>query len=135
MRFEDIKVGDTASTTKQFSSDDVLAFAGLSTDFNPVHVNEDYAKQSIFGQRIVHGFLVGSLISATIASKLPGEGSIYLHQDMDFSKPVYLNDTITASVVVVGLRLEKHIVTLETICRNQRDEVVIKGSAVIKLLN
>lgn len=135
MRFEDIKVGDTASTTKQFSSDDVLAFAGLSTDFNPVHVSEDYAKHSIFGQRIVHGFLVGSLISATIASKLPGEGSIYLHQDMDFSKPVYLNDKITASVVVAGLRPEKHIVMLETICRNQCDEVVIKGSAVIKLLN
>ena len=135
MMFEDIKVGDTASITKQFSSDDVLAFAGLSNDFNPVHVNDDYAKHSIFGQRIVHGFLVGSLISATIASKLPGEGSIYLHQDMDFSKPVYLNDTITASVVVSNLRPEKHIVSLETICRNQRDEIVIKGSAVIKLLN
>ncbi len=135
MKFEDIKVGDTASTTKQFSSDDVLAFAGLSTDFNPVHVSEDYAKHSIFGQRIVHGFLVGSLISATIASKLPGEGSIYLHQDMDFLKPVYLDDTITASVVVSNLRPEKHIVTVETICRNQRDEIVIKGSAVIKLLN
>lgn len=135
MRFEDIKVGDTASTTKQFSSDDVLAFAGISTDFNPVHINDVYAKHSIFGQRIVHGFLVGSLISATIASKLPGEGSVYLHQDMDFLKPVYLNDTITASVVVAGLRLEKHIVTLDTICRNQRDEIVIKGSAVIKLLD
>ena len=135
MGFDDIKVGDTASITKQFSSDDVLAFAGLSTDFNPVHVNDDYAKHSIFGQRIVHGFLVGSLISATIASKLPGEGSIYLHQDMDFSKPVYLNDTITASVVVSNLRPEKHIVFLETICRNQRDEIVIKGSAVIKIMN
>ncbi len=135
MRFEDIKVGDTASISKQFSSEDVLTFASLSTDFNPVHINEDYAEHSIFGQRIVHGFLVGSLISATIASKLPGEGSIYLHQDMDFSKPVYLNDIITASVVVSNLRPEKHIVSLETICRNQRDEIVIKGSAVIKLLN
>lgn len=135
MRFEDISVGDSASTAKQFSSEDVLAFAALSTDFNPVHVDEAYAKQSIFGKRIVHGFLVGSLISATIASKLPGEGSIYLYQDMDFVKPVYLDDTITATVEVTGLKKEKNIVTLNTYCRNQRDEVVIKGTAVIKLLN
>jgi acyl dehydratase len=135
MRFEDISVGDSASTVKQFSSEDVLAFAALSTDFNPVHVDEAYAKQSFFGKRIVHGFLAGSLISATIASKLPGEGSIYLHQDMDFVKPVYLDDTITATVEVTGLKKEKNIVTLNTYCRNQRDEVVIKGTAVIKLLN
>ena len=134
MRFEDISVGDSASTVKQFSSDDVLTFAALSTDFNPVHVDEEYAKQSIFGKRIVHGFLAGSLISATIASKLPGEGSVYLHQDMDFVKPVFLDDTITATVEVTGLRNEKNIVTLETYCRNQRDEIVIKGTAVVKLL-
>lgn len=135
MKFEDISVGDSASTVKKFTSEDVLAFAGLSTDFNPVHVDEEYAKQSIFGKRIVHGFLVGSLISATIASKLPGEGSIYLHQDMDFEKPVYLDDTITASVEVTGLRSEKNIIKLDTYCRNQHDEIVIKGTAVIKLLN
>ena len=134
MRFEDISVGDSASTVKQFSSDDVLTFAALSTDFNPVHVDEESAKQSIFGKRIVHGFLAGSLISATIASKLPGEGSVYLHQDMDFVKPVFLDDTITATVEVTGLRNEKNIVTLETYCRNQRDEIVIKGTAVVKLL-
>ncbi len=135
MRFKDISVGDSASTIKQFSSDDVLTFANLSTDFNPVHVNEEYAKQTIFGKRIVHGFLVGSLISATIASKLPGEGSIYIHQDMDFVKPVYLDDIITAIVEVTGLRKEKNIVTLDTYCCNQRNEIVIKGTAVVKLLN
>ena len=127
-----IFIGQTASISKTFSSEDVYAFSDLSMDTNPLHLDENYAKSTIFGRRIVHGFLSGSLISAVIGTILPGEGAIYLHQDMDFKKPVYLDEKITATVTVVRKNEEKHIFYLDTKCANDDGEVKIEGTAIIK---
>lgn len=125
-------IGQTASISKAFSAKDVETFSSLSLDTNEVHLDEEYAKTTLFRRRIVHGFLSGSLISAIIGTILPGRGAIYLHQEMDFVKPVYINDLITATVVVKDFRQDKRILLLETQCVNSRGEVVIKGNAVVK---
>lgn len=129
---EELKVGQTASLTKSFSTADVEAFANLSMDKNKLHLDEQYAQNSIFHQRIVHGFLSGSLISAVIGTILPGEGAIYLHQDMDFRRPVYHDEQITAVVTVERVNEEKHICHLRTQCVNDQGEVKIEGTAIIK---
>lgn len=128
----DIYIGKEASLSKAFTDNDVREFSKLSLDSNPVHLDEEYAKQTIFKQRIVHGFLCGSLISAVIASKLPGPGSIYLHQELNFKKPVFIDETVTAVITVVDMNIEKSIVTLKTICYKGENEVVIEGKAVLK---
>lgn len=127
-----IQIGQSASLSKSFSSEDVFLFASLSKDTNELHLNEDYAKTTVFRKRIVHGFLGGSLISAVIGTILPGKGAIYLHQDMDFKKPIYLDEMITAIVTVVDAKYEKGIYYLRTECKNQEGEVKILGNAVIK---
>lgn len=128
----DLTIGQTASLTKAFTEKDVESFAELSLDKNELHINDEYAKESIFKQRIVHGFLSGSLISAVIGTILPGKGAIYLHQDMDFKKPVYIGEEITAVVEVEHLKEEKRICYLQTRCENREGEVKISGSAIVK---
>ena len=128
----DLTIGQTASLTKAFTEKDVESFAELSLDKNELHINDVYAKESIFKQRIVHGFLSGSLISAVIGTILPGKGAIYLHQDMDFKKPVYIGEEITAVVEVERLKEEKRICYLQTRCENREGEVKISGSAIVK---
>ena len=117
--------------SKIFSDEDVRRFAELSLDVNPVHLDEHYAKQSIFGKKIVHGFLVGSLISAVIGNKLPGFGSIYLKQEMNFKKPVFIDDEITAEVEIVE-EIKPTIYRALTRCLNHNGDVVIDGFAIIK---
>lgn len=129
-----LSVGQTAKITKAFSSEDVFAFSELSLDKNDVHINEEYARKTIFKQRIVHGFLSGSLISAVIGTMLPGRGAIYLHQDMDFKRPVYLDEEITAKVVVENINEEKNIYYLKTQCYNNQGEIKIEGNAIIKYM-
>lgn len=131
MRFEDLKPGMKASISKKITVEDVDCFACLSTDYNPLHVNEEAARKSIFKHRVAHGMLVASLFSAVLGTQLPGEGSIYLGQDLRFVAPVYLDDTITAEVEVVELRNEKHIVRLSTTATNQNGIAVITGVATI----
>lgn len=126
-------VGDKASVGKTISETDVYLFAGISGDFNPVHINQVEAKSSVFGKQIVHGFLAGSLISNVIGMKLPGPGTIYMEQDMRFKKPVYIGDTLTAMVEVSEIVNEgKNILRLETKVLNQSDEIVISGYAIVK---
>lgn len=125
-------IGQTASLSKAFSSEEVLLFSKLSMDTNEVHTDEEYAKNTIFKQRIVHGFLSGSLISAVIGTVLPGKGAIYLHQDMDFKKPIYLDEKITAKVTIERINEEKHIYYLKTQCFNTQGEIKIEGNAIIK---
>ena len=125
------KTGDTASLSKTIGDDDIRAFADASGDHNPLHLDEEFAKQTRFGRRIAHGMLSASLISAVIANELPGEGSIYLGQTLQFVAPVFLNDTVTARVTVSSIREDKPILKLETVCTNQRDEVVIRGEATV----
>ena len=133
MRIEEFYVGQSASLKKVFSSDDVKAFAELSLDRNPIHLDEAYAEQSLFGKRIVHGFFVGSLISAIFGTVLPGEGAIYLHQEMNFRKPVYHGEEIKATVTVTNIKKEKSILYFDTKCENERGEIVIDGNAVLKV--
>ena len=133
MKIEEFYVGQSASLKKVFSSDDVKAFAERSLDKNPIHLDEAYAEQSLFGKRIVHGFFVGSLISAVFGTVLPGEGAIYLHQEMNFRKPVYHGEEIKATVTVTNIKKEKSILYFDTKCENERGEIVIDGNAVLKV--
>lgn len=125
------KVGDSASISKTITDEDIRAFAQVSGDHNPIHLDDDFASGTRFGRRIAHGMLSASLISSVLANKLPGQGSIYLSQSLRFVAPVFPGDTITAKVIVTAVRDERRIVTLETVCTNQRDEVVIKGEATV----
>lgn len=127
------QVGQRASLEKVFTDEDVRTFAKISLDANPVHLSEEYAQNTIFKGRIIHGFLSGSLISAIIGTILPGEGTIYLNQTMNFRKPVRVGEKIKATVEIVGIKEEKNILTLNTYCENERGEMVIEGSAVVKV--
>lgn len=128
MRF---KAGDTASITKTITDDDIRKFADASGDHNPLHLDDEFAKTTRFGRRIAHGMLSASLISAVIAGDLPGEGSIYLAQTLQFVAPVFPDDTVTARVTIVSRREDKPIVKLATVCTNQHGEVVVKGEATV----
>lgn len=125
------KVGDAAEVSKTINDEDVRAFAELTGDRNPVHLDEEFASATRFGRRIAHGMLGASLISTVLASELPGRGSVYLSQTLRFTAPVYLGDTITARVTVKRVREDKPVVTLETVCTNQRGERVVEGEAVV----
>ena len=126
-------VGDSAEVTKTIEQSDIDAFARVTGDHNPVHVDEEFAKTTRFGRRIAHGMLTASLISAVLANKLPGEGSVYLGQTLKFVAPVFPGDEVTARVTVKEIREDKPVVKLETICVNQRGEVVIRGEATVLL--
>lgn len=127
----DLFIGQSSSVTKSFTEDDVLAFAKVSGDFNPAHIDENYARETIFKERIVHGLLVGSLFSSILGTQLPGLGSIYTFQSLRFTKPVYFNEEITATVTVKEVIIEKNRVIFECIAKNKNDEVVIVGEATI----
>ena len=130
-KYDEIKIGDSAEMTRVIKDEDVRRFAEVSLDKNPIHVNEDFAKESLFGQRIAHGMLVASLLSAVIGTKLPGINTIYMGQDLKFVKPVYLGDEITARVTVKEKRDDKHIILLDTLVVNQKGEEVIQGEATV----
>jgi 3-hydroxybutyryl-CoA dehydratase len=126
-----ITLGDSAEIKKRIEQADIDAFAHVTGDRNPVHVDEEFAKTTRFGRRIAHGMLTASMISAVLANKLPGEGSVYLGQTLQFVAPVFAGDEITARVTVKEIREDKPIVKLETICTNQRNEIVIRGEATV----
>lgn len=128
--YELLNIGDKDSFEKTLSESDVYLFSGITGDFNPAHINEKESMQTKFGGRIVHGMLTGSLISTVIGTKLPGTGTIYLKQDLEFVKAVRIGDTIRAEVEVVE-KLEKGRVLLKTQCYNQHDELVVDGKALV----
>lgn len=129
----DYIIGEKSTVSKTISETDVYLFAGISGDFNPVHVNRIEAEGSAFGKQIAHGFLVGSLLSNIIGMKMPGPGTIYMEQDMRFKKPVFIGDTVTACVEISEIINEaKNVLKLSTIVFNQNKEVVIEGFAVVK---
>jgi len=133
MKFEEINVGLTYECKHTIISSTVLEFAKISGDNNPIHINDEYAKNSIFKQRIVHGMFVGSFFSRAIASELPGPGSIYLNQTMNFLKPIYHNSEVRICIKVESLKPEKKIVFLSTNCWVS-DSLVIEGTAIVKCL-
>lgn len=128
-----LEIGQSESFSKTISESDVYGFAGIVGDFNPVHVNKVVAGQSMFGKPIAHGMLVGSLISTVLGMKLPGEGTIYLEQNLKFCKPVFYGDTVTAKVTVTDIINEqKGIYKLDTFITNQSGEITHEGYAVVK---
>lgn len=132
MRYDELVVGQTAEYSRQVTDSDVMSYAHITGDFNPVHVDPEAAAASRFGQRIAHGMLSAGLVSAAIASKLPGPGSIYLAQTLRFTAPVRLDDTITVKLTVTEL-LSKKRLKLSTVCQNQNGETVLDGEATILL--
>ncbi len=125
---EDLKEGMTASYAKTITEADVILFAGISGDDNPVHINAEYAATTPFKQRIVHGMFSASLISAVLGTRLPGPGAIYVDQQLRFKAPVYIGDTLTATATVLEVNHERRRVKLETVCR-VGDRVVAEGIA------
>lgn len=128
--FEDLKEGQTASFGKTITESDIYTFAGVSGDLNPVHVNEEFAKTTMFKSRIAHGMIGASFISAVLGTKLPGPGCIYIKQELKFKAPVKLGDTLIAKVTIKKLIPEKKFVECETVCL-VGDKKVIDGEAVV----
>ncbi len=126
------QVGQKASISKTILAKDVEMFAQVSLDTNPIHLDEEYAKKTVFGRRIAHGIISAGLISATLANRLPGEGTVYLGQELKFNKPVFLGDTLTAEVEIVEVvRPDKGIYKLRTDVKNQNGDVVTSGFATV----
>ncbi len=130
--FEDLAIGQAATFAKTVTEADIVAFAGVSGDFNPVHVNEDYAKTTPFKGRIAHGILAAAFISAAFGTRLPGPGAIYVAQSLKFKAPVRIGDTVTARVEVTGLVPEKHFATFRTTCA-VGGKIVVDGEATLKV--
>lgn len=127
---EDLKVGMSAMFGKTVTEADIMAFAGVSGDTNPIHLHDGFARSTRFGQRIAHGMLSGSFISTVIGTRLPGPGSVYVSQTMNFMAPVLIGDTITAVATITAIDEKRRRVTLKTQCLNG-DKVVIDGEATI----
>ena len=132
LAFADIKVGDTASSSKTVTEADIANFAEVSGDFNPIHVDAEFASQSMFKERIAHGMLSASYISALLGNQLPGPNTLYLGQTLNFKNPVKIGDTVTATVTVTEKRDDKRILKLDTTVTNQHGDVVIDGGSVLK---
>ena len=129
--FEELTVGQTAQMARTLTREDIAVFAAASLDTNPAHLDDEYAKNTLFGEVIVHGMWSAGLISAAIGTKLPGVGTIYLGQDLQFRRPVKISDTITAQITVLEKDEAKKRVVLETLVINQNGEKVVVGKATV----
>ena len=121
---EEIKIGQFAEITKQMSLNMVTAFAGISEDFNPVHLDSDYASKSRYKKQIIHGLMACSLFSGLFGTKLPGKGCVYKSQNIRFKRPIYIGDKVTARVEVVNVDINKKIISFTTRC-------LVKGKVMI----
>lgn len=128
---DELKVGDRAELSKTISESDIYLYAGVTGDFNPAHINQVYAEKTFFRSRIAHGLLSAGFISAAIGTLLPGPGTIYIRQELDFVAPVYIGDTITALIEVLKIDIIENHVVLKTRCKNQKGEIVIDGKALV----
>lgn len=131
MTINEMSVGQQASFTKTVSETDVYLFAGITGDLNPAHTNQVASEKTMFKGRIAHGMLSAGFISAVLGMYMPGPGTIYMGQELRFTKPVAIGDTITATVTVAEMIIEKNRVILDTVCTNQNGEIVIKGKATV----
>ena len=130
--FEDLKVGQKASFGKTITEADIVLFAAVTGDTNPMHLNAEYAKDTIFKERIAHGMLAAGLITKVLGTQLPGPGTIYMSQTLKFRAPVRIGETVTATVEVKALHPERHRATLSTIC-TVRGEPVLEGEAYVSV--
>ena len=129
--YDEIRIGQTGSYTRRIGEREVLLFAAASGDVNPLHLDEDYAAATPFGERIAHGILSGSLISSAVALVLPGPGSVYVSQSLRFLRPVHIGDELTARLEVTAKRDDKRFVTLDCQVVNQHGRAVVSGEAVV----
>ncbi len=127
----ELRVGETAEFTKTVSESDVYLYAGITGDANPAHLNEEYAKKTFFKTRVAHGMLSAGFISTVLGNQLPGAGTIYIKQEVNFMAPVHMGDTITARAEVLEINTEDNRVKLRTSCVNQDGTTVIDGEAVV----
>lgn len=128
--YDELQVGDTASYTRSLTEEELVLFAAVSGDVNPVHLDPAFAANSMFKERIAHGMWSGSLISAALATVMPGPGTIYLDQSLSFKRPVKLDDTLTVKLTVAS-KNPKNRVTLDCLVTNQRNEEVVTGEAKV----
>ena len=130
-KFEDIEVGQKSTLSKTITIADIQAYAEVTEDRNPIHLDEEFAKTTMFKERIAHGMLTAGFFSAIFGTQLPGVNTIYLKQALEFTAPVKIGDTITAEVEVVE-KMEKNKLRFTTIARNQKGDIVVKGEALVK---
>jgi enoyl-CoA hydratase len=127
------KIGDKVTVNKIFTEQEVEQFSSMSLDDNPIHLNKEYAENTVFGARIVHGILVVSLFSGLIGTRLPGHGAIYLSQNILFKYPIFISEKLEASVEIIKIREDKPIITLKTVCMKSNGTVAVEGEAVVKI--
>ena len=130
----DLKVGDQFSKSREVTDALVRQFADVSGDYNPIHLDEEFAKNTRFGRRIAHGMLSGALISAVLGYEFKERKIVYMSQTMKFTAPVYIGDTVMTTATVTSIREDKNIVTIETVCTKQDGTVAVKGEAVVMIL-
>lgn len=130
----DISIGQQFSTSREVTDELVRKFADVSGDYNPIHLDEEFAKTTRFGRRIAHGMLSGAFISAVLGNEFQGIKIVYLSQTLRFTAPVFLGDTVTATATVTAIREDKGVVTLETVCTNQNGEILVKGESAVMIL-
>lgn len=127
----ELNMGDTAEFSKTVAESDIYLYAGVTGDFNPAHIDQEYAQKTFFKSRIAHGMLTAGFISTILGNKLPGPGTIYLRQDLKFLAPVLIGDTITARVEIIDISVGKNRIRLKTSCINQSGTTVLDGEAVV----
>ena len=131
LTFHEIEIGDNAEYTRLITNQEVEAFAAISGDHNPIHLDPEYAASTAFGECIAHGMLTGALISAAIAMQLPGPGSVYLNQSIQFRAPVFLGDTLTVTLTVTEKHAKRPWITLQCEVTNQEGKAVARGEAQV----
>jgi len=130
-----IKIGDSFKNERLVTDELVRAFAEVSGDYNPIHLDEDFAKTTRFGRRIAHGMLSGAFISAVLGYEMTEKKIVYLSQTLKFTAPVFIGDTVTTTATVTAIREDKNIVTMDTICTNQNGETLVKGESVVMVMD
>ena len=128
---KELSVGDTAEFAKTVSESDIYLYAGITGDLNPAHINEEYAKGTFFKTRIAHGMLPAGFISTAMGTRLPGPGTVYVKQELNFLAPVHIGDTITARIEITEIIHRKNRVKLKTLCINQDGTTVLDGEALV----
>jgi 3-hydroxybutyryl-CoA dehydratase len=133
MMGQTVKVGQKASMRKTITEADVVLFGCVTGDMNPLHTDDIAARDSRFGKRIAHGMIGAGLISAVLGMQMPGSGTIYIKQTLNFRRPIYINDTVTTMVEVKEIRPDKPIATMTTTITNQDGELVLEGESLVLL--
>ena len=129
-----ISIGDTFKKERLVTDELVRAFAEVSGDYNPIHLDEEFAGTTRFGRRIAHGMLSGAFISAVLGYEITEKKIVYLSQTLKFTAPVFIGDTVTTTATVTAIREGKNIIAMDTTCTNQNGETVVKGEAVVMVM-